>query len=417
MLFFCGTAHADRTIWYVHPDSALNTIQAGLDSCADNDIVLVAPGTYVENIVWPNTQAIHLISELGPDTTIIDGNSAGDVVMFIPVLYPDTATVISGFTIQNGLCGVRLGHNAATIHNNVITDNSEAGVRYYETYGGTVIIINNTIVSNALGVYSGVHGRASIEENNIVGNTQGGIHCLNVHALGIIDNFITGNTAYYGGGIWTSPCESSPLIYGNTITNNSAKYGGGIWAMTGIVRKNIIEQNSADSAGGGVYGDSPLLIDSCTIANNQGDGVCVRPSFDTTSIHYCNVYGNVPYGVRNIGSTTNVNAEHTWWGDPSGPGGFGPGIGDSVSAYVDYDPWLTDSVQWVGVEEQPIVKPVEDHTTFTTTIFSGSLQLPEGKNCKVFDITGRVVVPDKIKPGIYFIEIDGVVTQKVVKVR
>lgn len=51
------------------------------------------------------------------------------------------------------------------------------------------------------------------------------------------------------------------------------------------------------------------------------------------------------------------------------------------------------------------------------TIFKGYLQLPGGKECKVFDITGRVVEPDKIKPGIYFIEVDGVVTQKVVKIR
>jgi len=43
--------------------------------------------------------------------------------------------------------------------------------------------------------------------------------------------------------------------------------------------------------------------------------------------------------------------------------------------------------------------------------------LPEGKECKVFDITGRVIIPDKMKPGIYFIEIDGQITQKVVKVR
>jgi len=51
------------------------------------------------------------------------------------------------------------------------------------------------------------------------------------------------------------------------------------------------------------------------------------------------------------------------------------------------------------------------------TIFSGPLHLPKGKKCKVFDVTGRVVAPDKIQPGIYFIEIDGVVTRKVVKVR
>jgi hypothetical protein len=52
-----------------------------------------------------------------------------------------------------------------------------------------------------------------------------------------------------------------------------------------------------------------------------------------------------------------------------------------------------------------------------TTIFRSPLQLPEGKKCKVFDITGSIVEPDKIQPGIYFVEIDGVVTQKVVKIR
>lgn len=52
-----------------------------------------------------------------------------------------------------------------------------------------------------------------------------------------------------------------------------------------------------------------------------------------------------------------------------------------------------------------------------STIFSGPLLIPEGKDCKIFDITGRVVIPDKIKPGIYFIAVDGLITQKVVKVK
>jgi hypothetical protein len=54
---------------------------------------------------------------------------------------------------------------------------------------------------------------------------------------------------------------------------------------------------------------------------------------------------------------------------------------------------------------------------FGTTIFSGPLLLPEGENCRVFDITGRVVMPDKIKPGIYFVEVDGQIIKKVVKIR
>jgi hypothetical protein len=33
--------------------------------------------------------------------------------------------------------------------------------------------------------------------------------------------------------------------------------------------------------------------------------------------------------------------ENNWWGDPSGPSGFGSGSGDSVSVMVDFDPWLS----------------------------------------------------------------------------
>ena len=39
------------------------------------------------------------------------------------------------------------------------------------------------------------------------------------------------------------------------------------------------------------------------------------------------------------------------------------------------------------------------------------------KECKVFDITGRVVSPTKIQPGVYFIEVEGTITQKVVKIK
>ena len=74
------------------------------------------------------------------------------------------------------------------------------------------------------------------------------------------------------------------------------------------------------------------------------------------------------------------------------------------------------------VKLEPDVGTEETKTTITdrcisTTIFSGPLQLPAGKKCRVFDITGRVVEPSKIRRGIYFIEIDGQITQKVVKIR
>ncbi len=51
------------------------------------------------------------------------------------------------------------------------------------------------------------------------------------------------------------------------------------------------------------------------------------------------------------------------------------------------------------------------------TIFNGPLILPESKKCIIFDITGRVVLPYNIKPGIYFVEIDGVISHKVIKIK
>jgi len=64
-------------------------------------------------------------------------------------------------------------------------------------------------------------------------------------------------------------------------------------------------------------------------------------------------------------------------------------------------------------EENAIVRK----NSFSATILSGPLQLPKDKTCRVFNITGRAVMPNRIKPGIYFIEIDGKIEQKVVKIK
>lgn len=68
-----------------------------------------------------------------------------------------------------------------------------------------------------------------------------------------------------------------------------------------------------------------------------------------------------------------------------------------------------------GIEEEK-VESVRN-SNFSSTIINGPLLLPEGKTCKVFDITGRVMLPDKIKPGVYFIQVDGVLSQKVIKIK
>ena len=49
------------------------TIQAGLNAADSTDTVLVQPGTYYENIFWPETNGIKLISAGDSSNTIIDG--------------------------------------------------------------------------------------------------------------------------------------------------------------------------------------------------------------------------------------------------------------------------------------------------------------------------------------------------------
>jgi len=80
-----------------------------------------------------------------------------------------------------------------------------------------------------------------------------------------------------------------------------------------------------------------------------------------------------------------------------------------------YDVWLLRISPEPGIEEE--TNRTAKRSNFGTTVISGPLLLPEGRKCKVFDITGRVVTPQKLSPGIYFIEIDNRIMQKVVKVR
>ncbi len=405
-LVLFGAAHA--TVWYVHPDSTLNAIQAGLDSCADNDTVLVGAGTYIENIVWPSTDGIALMSEYGRDTTIIDG-SGSDAV--IHVHQGDPAIVISGFTIQNGYGN---------------TGFKSGGV--YLTFSGELTIKNNFITNND-GIWAGgitcEYSSPLITENIITYNTcdtaGGGILCISGSNPTISNNEIAYNEARWAGGIYSA--SSHATITGNHIHNNTATiYGGGIgitWASGGTVKHNTIEYNQTNTGiGGGIYlyNYATPTIDSCDITNNT-EGIYNSLLNSTPMIHYCNITDNIGFAARSISTT--IDCENNWWGDATGP--YHPtlnpgGLGDTVSDYVDFDPWLLDPV-FPGIEEQPIVKPLKKQVNLGATIFSGPLHMPEGKECRVFDITGRVVMPDKMKPGIYFIEVDDTIVQKVIKIK
>lgn len=383
---FLTVAIGHSAIHYVHPDSTLNNIQAGLNICGPHDTVLVAPGTYQENISWPFTQGIDLISEYGPDSTIIQGHGDSVVIdIFCCVGFRNT--VISGFTIENGATswsggGIRTFKSDVVIHNNHIVDNSAqwrgAGL-YLEL--SSVEVTENLIEQNTALIGAGLY----------------------VTGYGVIiqDNIIRYNTAdSLGGGIHAS--YESITVRDNLVTQNTAQYGGGLYFdapsywTTSLVVSNTITGNNASVLGGGIY--------------------CKEIGQSQLNIMLNNISDNHHYGLYND-DTVSITAQYNWWGSTSGP--YHPvtnpaGTGDSVSDNVDFIPWSQGPI---GIEEKPTVEPIDDFTRLPATIISGRLELPNAKKYRIIDIAGREIDTRDISPGIYFVEIDGIVVQKVIKIK
>ncbi|MHC4945988.1 MAG: right-handed parallel beta-helix repeat-containing protein, partial [Planctomycetota bacterium] len=280
----------------IHVPADYLTIQEAIDAAVDGDTVLVAPGTYVENIEFLG-KAITVKSSDGPDVTIIDGGNPsnpdiGSVVRFMKQEGP--RTVLAGFTVTNGKGmyieyssgkwgyfggGIYCKSAGPTIKDNIIrrnfADGSGGGIY---SKSDSPIIIGNLITQNASHDGSGIaccNSDATIRENTITdnawlqgGNTYGGgILCAYSDAE-ITYNNITGNAAgYRGGGIYVG--YYNPVIANNTISNNVSGTGGGIYCSSAspIVTDNEIKNNTAQF-GGAIYSN----FSNFTLTNNIIEG-------------------------------------------------------------------------------------------------------------------------------------------------
>jgi hypothetical protein len=84
------------------------------------------------------------------------------------------------------------------------------------------------------------------------------------------------------------------------------------------------------------------------------------------------------------------------------------------SARFNY--FSTNNVDTLGIEEQPNINPAVRKNWISSTIQYGPLHLPENKCCRIFNIAGRQIHTLDPVPGIYFIQIDDKITQKIIKI-
>ncbi len=121
---------AQRTL---HIPADYLTIQAGIDAATPGDTVLVAPGTWLENLDF-HGKAITVQSAEGPALTILDGRRLAPTVSF--TTGETRASVLSGFTLRHGApapalpgqaaphgAGALLTGSSPTLTGNLFTEN------------------------------------------------------------------------------------------------------------------------------------------------------------------------------------------------------------------------------------------------------------------------------------------------------
>ena len=267
------------------------TIQAGINVANTGDTVLVAPGTYVENINFIG-KAITVKSSNGPKVTVIDGNQAAPVAAFVTNEGPKS--ILKGFTLQNGNGtfpfaymggGVSISNASPTIKGNVIKKNTAGQGGGVGVYFGSPLIMSNTISLNYAQFGGGV---------SFIGGSNGKL----------VHNTISKNSGGLGGGIQLNGAGTL-YIENNKVLSNSAAdgQGGGVWMVNEsdeVVVQNVFANNIAGS-GSQVYTSVPQstkgfqLINNTIVSapNGAADAAVIADGFNANAL----IENNIIYAV------------------------------------------------------------------------------------------------------------------------
>ena len=281
--------------------SQVSTIQGAIDAASNDDVILVAPGTYNEKIGF-NGKAVSVIGQGGSTVTTIKGGvvtpSPGGptdpVVRF--AANEGRASQLFGFTltgafpIADNAVGVWAENADPTVRDCRMTSNWEGGT------WGDGLFENCQMVQNGIASFGILHDGGGVHGNPTL------INCS------ILDN-----DGRLGGGIY-----GAPTLVNTVVSDNTAWFseGGGWYATGGVAYGSQFRNNvtTDEHAGGGVIGPAHL-IDTLVIGNQAVGGMAcgsigaggidgaayVRNVTVIDNVSGCQFAGVYPGGIKNAG--------------------------------------------------------------------------------------------------------------------
>ncbi len=270
-----------------------NTIQAALNSANENDIILVYPGTYTENI--DVNKSVAIISEsANPEDTKVQAKNSSDHVFNVT----RNNVTISGLNITDAFdpdcSGIYCaGIDNCNISNNYVTNN---------WYGVSLNNSNNNI----------------LYQNDASDNIDMGILLLNssnntLDSNTAISNYLTGVAIGISGDNYLIDNIASENILGfdlegpkHKLINNSAYDNDYGIRMQNSIQNILIDNNaSGNNLGMSISSSHDNILMNNSVNENNLDGIRLYESVNN-SLNYNNVSFNSHNGIYLSNSTENV---------------------------------------------------------------------------------------------------------------